>query len=257
MAYAVISKISSIILDPIVVALLLLAASLLVKSSKRVKSFLELGAFILLILASSPVISDPLAASLERQYPDSSLLSLPTAQAIVVLGGSLTLPAQRHSASHIVDASDRLLVTLRLFRAGRAPLILCSGGNLTLFAKGSVPPEARVMSNLLQEWGVPPNAILTEESSVNTRENAIKSSDLLSVRHVGKIMLVTSATHMPRAVATFRKMGFEVVPVPADFRTGWDRDDMDWFPDAGSLAITKQVIREWIGLWIYRLNGWA
>ena len=105
MAYAVISKISSIILDPVVVALLLLAGSLLVKSSKRVTSFLGLGTFILLILASSPVISDPLAASLEGKYPDSSLLSLPTAQAIVVLGGSVTLPAQRHSASHIVDAT--------------------------------------------------------------------------------------------------------------------------------------------------------
>jgi uncharacterized SAM-binding protein YcdF (DUF218 family) len=113
------------------------------------------------------------------------------------------------------------------------------------------------MSSLLQEWGIPPNAILTEENSVNTRENATRSYDLLSVRNIRKIILVTSAIHMPRAVAAFRNVGFEVVPAPADFRTGWDRDDMDWLPDPRSLTITKQALREWMGLWIYRLGGWV
>jgi uncharacterized SAM-binding protein YcdF (DUF218 family) len=110
---------------------------------------------------------------------------------------------------------------------------------------------------MLQEWGVPASAILTEENSVNTHENATMSFKLLSARNIRRIILVTSAMHMPRAVATFRKLGFDVVPAPADFCSGWSMDGLRWAPNANNSASTGQALREWLGLWVYRLRGWA
>ncbi|HUX44442.1 MAG TPA: YdcF family protein [Terracidiphilus sp.] len=258
MVFLYLSHFSRVLLDPFVLALALLAGSLLLRRFKRGSFFLALGAFLLLVVPGSSVISNRLAASLEDQYPDPSMQTIPQAQAIVVLGGSLKLASEQHPASHLVGSSDRLLVALRLYRARKAPLILCSGGNLSLFKQPSDdPPEARAMSGLLQEWGLPASAILTEEKSVNTHQNATMSFDLLSARKIHKIILVTSAIHMPRAAATFRRAGFEVVPAPADFYTGWDGDDLSWIPSCDNLESTEMALREWVGLWVYRSRGWA
>jgi uncharacterized SAM-binding protein YcdF (DUF218 family) len=115
------------------------------------------------------------------------------------------------------------------------------------------------MSGLLEEWGIPAAAIEIEEASINTRENALFSYRLLSARGIRKIILVTSAMHMPRAAGAFRKAGFEVVPAPADFRTGWGEGNpvLLWLPSAGSLEHSQAPLHEWLGLWIYRLRGWA
>ena len=60
-----------------------------------------------------------------------------------------------------------------------------------------------------------------ETGSINTRENALDSYGLLAPRGIRRIILVTSALHMPRAAVAFRKAGFDVIPAPADFVTGW------------------------------------
>src|SRR5262249_13615944 len=112
---------------------------------------------------------------------------------------------------------------------------------------------------LLQEWGVPPEAILLEDRSLNTHENAVFSFQILTARQVRRILLVTSAMHMPRAVAAFRKAGFEVVPTPADFRTGWVplNTPADAWPSADWLLSSELAIKEWIGLLVYKVRGWA
>jgi len=64
---------------------------------------------------------------------------------------------------------------------------------------------------------------------------------------------------MPRAAATFRKVGFEVTPVPADFLTGWGAPDLLFrlLPDPGPLSQSHVALKEWLGLIVYRLRGWA
>ena len=113
------------------------------------------------------------------------------------------------------------------------------------------------MSDMLQEWDVPKDAILIEGGSENTRQNATMSYEKLAPRGIRKILLVTSAMHMPRASAVFRKAGFEVIPAPADFRTGWQRDVLGLLPNGESLGHSQQAVHEWLGLWIYHLRGWA
>jgi uncharacterized SAM-binding protein YcdF (DUF218 family) len=248
------SKILPALLAPFSLALLLLAAGLWIH---KWRARLLVSALLVLLIPACPLVSDFLLSTLERQYPDRGLEALPPAEAIVVLGGSIGGPGGKHRDSHIVGASDRLLAALRLYHAGKAPLILCSGGSLALFGEAEKRPESEIVSSLLQEWGVPAGAILTEERSVNTHENAARSYDMLAARGIHKILLVTSAMHMPRAAATFRKAGFEVIPAPADFRTGWDQEPLDWIPNPSSLSDSEKALREWVGLWTYRLRGWA
>jgi uncharacterized SAM-binding protein YcdF (DUF218 family) len=242
------------LLYPLGLSLVLLAIAIVAWNRLRISRWLGFAALLLLVVFSSPAGSGALLRSLENQYPDTSVASLSGAQAIVVLGGNIHMPGARHANSSLIDESDRLLQALRLYRAGRAPIVVCSGGAATEDAS-----EAQVMSRLLQEWGMPSEAILLESRSLNTRENALFTYPLLKARNIRHILLVTSAIHMPRAAAVFRKAGFEVIPAPADFRTGWGTKPAFFglLPEAGYLAKSDRALKEWIGLLVYRLRGWA
>jgi uncharacterized SAM-binding protein YcdF (DUF218 family) len=259
--YNLASKVLPLFLDPLVVAILLLLCSFLIRKRwPKVFQITYVISVMVLAIAGSPAVAGWLTGSLESQYPDASVDSYPPAQAIVVLGGAIVMPSMAHHASRIIDPSDRLLMVLRLYHAGKAPLVVLNGGNSRLFSK-KVPEhsEAEYMRQLLEEWGIPDAAIQVEGGSINTHENALFSHHLLAGRGIRRIILVTSATHMPRAAAAFRKEGFEVVAAPADFQTGWGESSavLRWIPDAGALVGSNRAMHEWLGLWVYRFRGWA
>jgi uncharacterized SAM-binding protein YcdF (DUF218 family) len=114
------------------------------------------------------------------------------------------------------------------------------------------------MDRLLEEWNIPPAAIQIEDRSINTHENATRSHEVLAPQGVRKILLVTSAMHMPRAAGAFRKAGFEVVAVPADFHAGWRDPEIRsrWFPSADNMRDSYAALHEWLGIAIYRMRGW-
>jgi uncharacterized SAM-binding protein YcdF (DUF218 family) len=114
------------------------------------------------------------------------------------------------------------------------------------------------MASLLEEWNIPSAAIRIETGSINTHENAIRSCQILAPLGIRQILLVTSAMHMPRAAAAFRKAGFQVTVAPADFRSGWGEPDYlsRWLPRAQYLVDTEDALHEWMGIGIYRLRGW-
>jgi uncharacterized SAM-binding protein YcdF (DUF218 family) len=254
------SKVLFLFVDPSGLILLLLVIALIVRR-RRPKVFL--GTYIVAILLfyylSCPAASQWMLTTLEVQYPDMGVSREPIAQAIVVLGGSLNMPSGSHPLSGITNSSDRMLEALRLYRAGKAPLIVVSGGDNPLLAKARNEHEADQMRSLLEEWGVPDSAIVVEDRSIDTHENALFTRELLEPRGIGHVLLVTSAIHMPRAAATFRKVGFDVIPVPADFLTGWERSFsiFDWFPGTGALRDSSNAMHEWLGFWVYRFRGWA
>jgi uncharacterized SAM-binding protein YcdF (DUF218 family) len=254
------SKILFQFVDPPALILLLLVIALIIRK-RWTRLFLATYAvaILLLYLLACPTTSQWMLTTLEGQYPDRGVTSAPSAQAIVVLGGSLNMPSDAHPLSGITKSSDRILEALRLYRAGKAPLIVLSGGDSPLLVKARKVHEAEEMRSLLEEWGVPDSAIAVEDRSINTHENAVFTHELLKPRGIGHIILVTSAMHMPRAAATFRKTGFDVVPVPADFFTGWEESVsiFNWFPESGALGDSSAAIREWIGIVVYRLRGWA
>jgi uncharacterized SAM-binding protein YcdF (DUF218 family) len=253
-----VSQVFQTLTHPLSLAMLLLAAGILFWKRGLWGRTLCGTALSLIVLFGSPLIGEALERSLEDQYPDAPIETIPAAQAIVVLGGSVRIPNRLHRNSALIEATDRELRAVRLYQAGKAPLVVAAGGGLP-DENGHRTPESHVMSALLREWGVPEQAILIEDRSVNTHENALFSFEMLSARQIRRILLVTSASHMPRAAAAFRKAGFDVVPAPADFHTGWTALDLPlaWLPRAEMMVESDIALKEWLGILVYRLRGWA
>ena len=255
--FVTISKILEPFSNPISLVLIFLALAFFLRR-RRWSRWLAVAAFVILLALGSRGVSNFLVGSIEQQYPDRGLDAIPQAGAIVVLGGAIHGPGGQHRGSRLVESSDRLLVAFRLYRAHKAPVVVCSGGNVRFVSSPGDIPEAEVMSGLLQEWGVPADAMLVENGSENTRQNATLSYQILNAKGIRRILLVTSAMHMPRAAAVFRKAGFEVIPAPADFHSGWNEPSpLTWVPNAAYIARSEDALHEWVGLWVYRAMGWA
>jgi len=253
------SKVFFLFVDPPALILILLVFGWVVgRRRPRVLLSAYVAAVLLLYFLACPTTSGWLVGTLENQYRDNGVVNLPTAQAIVVLGGSLNMPSETHPEAGITNASDRILEALRLYRAGKAPLLVVSGGDSPLLLQARKLHEADEMRAILDEWGAQDSAILVEDGSINTRENALFTRKLLEPRGIGRIILVASAIQMPRAAAAFRKVGFDVVPAPADFLIGWEKQIsiFNWFPSSGALSDSSNAIHEWLGIWVYRMRGW-
>jgi uncharacterized SAM-binding protein YcdF (DUF218 family) len=120
----------------------------------------------------------------------------------------------------------------------------------------SLPPLARTLTRSLEDQY--PDRDSSEIPSAQS-ENALLSYRLPAPGGITKIILVTSAFHMPRAVGAFRKAGFEVIPAPAEFHTGWapPRAFERWVPSVNSIRESDRALHEMVGLWVYRFRGWA
>ena len=240
---------------PFNLALLLNLAALVLFGFGRRRSgvFTVFLAFVILVVCASP-LPRVLYRQHELQYPPVPISSSPAADAIVLLGGDVGIPVQPRTESQL--QGNRLLHAFRLFKAGKSPLILVTGGNV--FAQEGLESEAFYSKAILADWGIPEDAIMVETKSRNTHQNAIYSFETLKGQGVDRILLVTGSFHMPRASAVFRHVGFEVIPSPSNVSvTDYRRPKLiDWWPSLGNLGQAKAVIHEKLGLFVYRLRGW-
>jgi uncharacterized SAM-binding protein YcdF (DUF218 family) len=252
-------KLLPILMYPIGLSLVLCLISLTSPFARRsLASRLTVAvAIALLWISSMPVFADLITAMLEDQYPALPIASAPTVDVIVVLGGDIASPRGRLSEPELGERADRLFQAYALWRAGKAKVMLISGGELP-WAEAS-RPEAEIVGQSLQTLGVPASAILVEGESRNTRENAVDSAALWREKGFHTGLLVTSAIHMPRAMATFRAVGLRLTPWPADFRADYSQGYslFDFLPDARALALTTLAAKEWIGLTVYNWLAWA
>tara|TARA_B100000029_G_C17562332_1_gene953812 strand:- start:1275 stop:1757 length:483 start_codon:yes stop_codon:yes gene_type:complete len=151
---------------------------------------------------------------------------------------------------------NRSIHALRLYRAGKAPLIIISGGNV--FSQDSLKPEAAYTAELLQDWGIPPSVIIFEGNSRNTRENALETAKLLNNRGLKRILLVTTAFHMPRAIGAFRAVGIDAVPAPSSISAELQEPTiLHWIPSLDGLGRVQRLMHEKIGIFVYRIRGWV
>ncbi|MEL6326183.1 MAG: YdcF family protein [Cyanobacteria bacterium J06626_23] len=217
---------------------------------------------LLLFLSSNQWVATRVVQSLEWRY--RPLQPLPTADVIVVLGGSTYAASSPRPWVEVNEAGDRVLYAVRLYQQNKAPLILFSGGRIDW--KDGGPPEADDMTQIAIAMGVPPTAILQEPDSLNTYQNATNVQAILRQQQLDRVLLVTSATHMPRSVAIFRKLGIDVIPAPTDYwvseaklaegsRTLQGRL-LGILPDAEAIFKLTRAIKEYIGFGVYRLKGW-
>lgn len=174
---------------------------------------------------------------------------------IIVLGGGFEGAVNLARGGYELNASgDRFVETAILARRYPDARIVITGGAGTLTLEGE--SDADTAPRLLTALGVEPERLVLENRSRNTYENALFTRELLAPRAGETWLLVTSAFHMPRSIGLFRKAGFDVTPWPADYRTagtepfGPPKDNV-----ADSLRNFSLAIREWIGLFAYRLTG--
>jgi len=200
-------------------------------------------------------VADGLQGALERQYPPRPVSAVPSADAIVVLGGAIGAPRPPRVHPDLSGAADRVWHAARLYHAGRAPLIIASGG--TVPWQDQRFREATAMQRLLTRWGVPADSVLLEARSANTYENARYTADVVRRRGLDRVLLVTSAQHMRRALATFRSAGVNARPAATDYHvTDGSTSVLDLVPSADALGGSTAAIREYVGYLVYRGRGW-
>ncbi len=216
---------------------------------------LSVGA--LLVLGLSPV-AHWLTLPLEDRFALPDLAALPKPDAIIVLGGMLdTVVTVARHADTMNEAGERVTATIVLARLFPTTRVIFSGGAAEIiYASMS---EAEAARRILLGLGLAPARLLLEDKSRTTAENASMTRELLLREGFppgGRYLLVTSAHHMPRAVACFRKAGLAVIPYPVDFRTRGPSDLWRFFerPSEG-LRRADLVVKEWAGLFTYWLRG--
>jgi uncharacterized SAM-binding protein YcdF (DUF218 family) len=214
------------------------------------------GGLLIIWVPATPVFADWLQGTLERQFPPAPVTAAPEADAIVVLGGSIGAPKPPRVYPDLSGASDRVWHAARLYEAGKAPRIIASGG--TLPWEDQRFREASAMQALLESWGVPPDSVLLESESANTYQNATHTAEVAREHGIDRVLLVTSALHMRRALATFRGTDLAVVPVATDYRVVRGGTTLlDVLPSANALAGSTAAIREYVGYLVYDWRGWV
>ncbi len=218
---------------------LLVAGVLVVLGWRRLARVVVALAIAQLLVLSLPPVADALMASLEdRSRALAKEAPACCYDAIVVLGGGIG-PAMPPYAPdpYLTDAADRIWHAARLYRRGLAPRIVVSGGGSAEMS------EAEAMRMFLTDLGVPAQAIVLEGESMNTIENIRQVRTLVKD---GRIALVTSASHMPRAMRLARTAGLNVAAFPTnwlvlpDARLSWQ----DWVPALNGLAISSTALTE-------------
>ncbi len=220
-----------LLLSPALFILLFLLLAHLSKS-KPVKAVALFGGLSMYLLSIEPV-KDMLYAPLEKAYPVPQTFKV---DAIVVLGGG-------SYATGILkeDSMKRLLTGFVLHKKTELPIILSGGASFGRL------PDAEVMKQVLEELGVDRSKIITEVRSRDTYENALYVKEICERRGFRRLLLITSAYHMPRAVETFKRTGLEVVPYPTDFKRDNKYSLYSLLPRAGVLADSYKALREYLG----------
>ncbi len=221
---------------------------------RRLASWLVVTSVALTAIAGLSPLGNDLILPLEQRFPPWDPSQGP-ADGIVVLGGAITPDVS--AARGIValnEAAERITVTAELaHRYPDARIIYSGGSNSLLFDR---IPEASFAVRELEALGVAHDRITAEEQSRNTIENAVFSRLIAQPKPGQHWILVTSAYHMPRAIAAFRAAGFPVEPYPVDWRTRGPIDAARPFLSVSDgLARTDAAVHEWVGLVAYRLTG--
>lgn len=257
------SKILPIFLYPLgmVTVLMIIAMIALWKRPRLAAASIAL-ALAILLLSSSTLVTNWLLRSLEWQ--NIPLGELPKAEAIVVLGGATKPQFPPRPWIDVSEEGDRILHGAQLYKQGKAPWLVMSGGRISW--QGGGPAESTDMAEIAKAMGVPASAILQDPTSLNTYENAVNVRQVLNPKGIRRILLVTSAMHMPRSRLIFQRQGFEVIPAPTDFQITDNPPEesppslqaalLNALPDAERLRLTTRAIKEYIGIVIYRLRGW-
>ena len=248
------SKLVGLATEPMfwVVLVLLIAVVLLPRRPQAARRWV-LAAGAMLLLGGWAPLPDALLRHLERQYPEPPAMPIQQYAGVVVLGGALEsgYVGEGSEEPQVNGAAERMTTVLPLLRQAPDLAVVFTGGNGEYFGNG--PSEAERARRFFVQLGLDPQRVRLESQSRNTYENAVFTARLSGIDPRKPWILITSASHMPRALAVFRKQGWNVTPYSVDFNTGLSTPWTSY-----SLRISDKwpiALKEYIGILAYRLTG--
>ena len=205
-----------------------------------------------LYLCSTSLFANFLSGTLERRFVPQAMSVIEPVDAIVLLGGAMRGDTHMGTFADLNQHADRLVYAVALYKAGKAPVIVLTGGGVD-----GARTEAEQMRDLLEVMGVPREDMLLENNSRNTHDNAVYCAQLLRANGMDRILLVTSAYHMRRSLALFEAQGLDVVPAPTDYQQLVSIQILPgWLPAVSNLYQSTDALHEIVGYWVYRWQGW-
>jgi uncharacterized SAM-binding protein YcdF (DUF218 family) len=239
---------SALVLPPTSLVLLTLLGLLLLRSRPRVAIGLMAVSQLALLALAMPAVSGAIARGLEP--PPLAARDLKSAQAIVVLGGGLSRGAVEWGGETVNDFTmQRVRYGAHLARQSGLPVYLTGG-----VPAGAKHSEANLMAKVLvEEYGITPKWV--DNAAATTRGNAQMAAKDLKPQGIQRVILVTTAIHMPRSKRAFEIVGFSVIPAATDYASQRPFTVVQLVPRVGALTVSHYALREWIaGAW-YRLLG--
>lgn len=250
-----ISKLAFWFFMPISWILSLLFCSLFFKNA-LIKKRLLIGAITLLILLSNPWLTNICLKSYE--HPITNIDQLEKRNLGIILTGVTQRIESDDKRVYFSAGADRVTHTVDLYKRGIIKHILVSGGSGALNPENETKEAVQIERALLM-MGIPQADITLETESRNTYENAKFSKafvDSLSPNETP--ILVTSAFHLKRSIACFKKQGMEVCPVSTNFITKRTSTEIiDFIPSEGAFAQWGLLIHEIIGYYSYKILGYC
>ena len=250
--------------------MILLLVGLVLCRSAKAKNRLMMVVLLFVLICGNKYPGSFLIRRLEQAYVPFD--GAEKADAIVVLGGGTVTKSAPRQIVETNGAGDRVIYAAKLYRDGAAEKILL-GGSYIRWLTGEVLTETGVsspaseMAELLLMFGIPDEALLIQDRSLNTAEEAEEDAKILRELGAQKIILVSSATHMRRAVPLFEKQGLTVVPAPTDYsfsdrdweellHPGWENLYTCIIPTSGNMQTLQNALKESLGSFVYHLRGW-
>ena len=257
------SKFLPLFLYPAGLVTLLLLLTFVFWRKRRLALTFLIIAFAVLLVAGNKHTATAFARTLEWRYPP--MQEGTSADVIVVLGGGTEPDVDPRSMVEVNAAADRVLYGIKLYQQKTAPVILLSGGDID-FINDSPSTPADDMATLMEMLGIPREDMIVQNASLNTQQDAELSCALIKQNGFEKVILVTSAFHMPRSVALFEKQGCPVIPAPVDFSITEDSWEslthptlaefiLDLLPSYSHISTVTKTLKEYFGMWYYQLSG--
>jgi uncharacterized SAM-binding protein YcdF (DUF218 family) len=240
-------KIFPLIFSPLMLIIVLIIFGVIINSKK-----ISLIGIFILIICSLPIVSDKLIAYLESDYQLTKPSNIISTDAIVVLSGMTRAINSKDGLDYeFSEASDRIFAGINLFKEKKAPKLILTRGKLP-WSVGI--PEGEYLKDIVIKNGISENNILLTENVENTDQEAKAIKKLFSIDKP-KVILVTSAFHMPRARIVFEAAGINVVPFAVDFQKESSKQTfMSFMPSAKSFYDTSFFVREMIGRVYYNIK---
>lgn len=198
-----------------------------------------------------------LLSGLERPYFDSRTENLPVCDAIVLLGGGVEPSPHEVGNLHLTNAGDRVVMALELARLGKASALCVSGGGAVLGRRRWI--EADLLKKAIEERQLTRVPVFSFGACRDTYDEALHLRRLAVERGWKRFLLVTSAAHQRRALATFRHQGLDVVPAPCNFLTQMSpaaEPPLFGLPSPLGFTFISTWLHEQIGWLEYRRRGW-